>query len=227
MYWFAEVLAHERRAAEIAVLTCRPYRPLPFRAGQRVPIECPYVPQRPRPYSIANAPRADGTLEFHVRAAGPVSSALVGRVKPGDVLRLGRPEGDLRIDPCSRRDLVFVAGGIGLAPAKALIDELIRYNRTRWIHLLRGARRRAGHYDRPNLDRLADRHPWLTIVRATSDEPDEHGRQCSIADLVTRLGPWRHHDFVVCGSAPMVGATMRVLDGFGVPRDRIQIDERP
>ncbi|HEX9998968.1 MAG TPA: flavohemoprotein, partial [Actinoplanes sp.] len=182
-----------------------------------------YLPWRSRPYAIANAPRPDGVLEFHVRAdARPhLSYALVDRLKPGDILGLGRPAGSLTIDPYSRRDLVFVTGGTGLARAKALIDDLVRYNRIRWIHLFRGERRRADFYDRADLDRLAERHPWLTVVRATSEEPDEYGRQAAISDVVLRHGPWPDHDFYVCGSTAMVEATMRGLGRLGVPPARI------
>jgi NAD(P)H-flavin reductase len=217
------VLTHERRGPDVAVFTCHPRRPLPFRAGQHVPIECPYLPWRSGSYAIANAPRPDGVLEFHVRALShaSVSGALVERVKPGDVLGLGRPAGSLTIDPYSRRDLVFVTAGTGLARAKAMIDGLTRYNRMRWIHLFRGERRRADFYDREHVDRLAERHPWLTVVRATSEEPDEYGRQAAISEVVSRHGPWPDHDFYICGPAPMVAATVRGLDRLQVPPARI------
>ena len=222
--WYAEVLAHERRSPDVAVFTCRTDRPLPFRAGQYVTIEPPYRPWRSRPYAIANAPRPDGLLEFHVRACAPagVSQALVGLLRPGDVLRLSAPRGSLALDPHSRRDLVFVTGSTGLAPAKALIDELSRYNRTRWIHLFRGERRCGDFYDREPLDRLAVRHPWLTVVRATSEEPDEHGHRAAIAEVVARHGPWPDHDVYVCGPPPMVETTLSRLIRMGVPAARIQ-----
>jgi NAD(P)H-flavin reductase len=227
--WHAEVLTHERRAPDVAVFTCRPQWPLPFRAGQHVTIECPYLPWRSRAFSMANAPRADGLLEFHIRAPGAdgVADALVNRLKPGDVLGLSEPAGSLTLDPHSRRDIVFVTGGVGLAPAKALIDELSRFNRTRWIHLFRGERLRSGFYDRENVDRLAERHPWLTVVRATSDEPDENGEQACISEIVARYGRWTDHDVYVCGSAAMVAATLRRLERTGVPASRIQCDAYP
>jgi NAD(P)H-flavin reductase len=222
----ARVLTHERRGADVAVFTCRTGAPLPFRAGQHVSIECPYRPWQSRAYAIANAPRPDRVLEFHVRAVGAagVSAALVRRLKPGDLLRLGGPRGTLTLDPLSRRDLVFVTGGTGLAPAKALIDELSRFNRTRWIHLFRGERHVRDFYDRDGVDRLARRHPWLTVVRATSDEPDEHGEQAPISEVVARHGPWPDHDVYVFGSAAMVEATLRRLDLAGVPPARIRSD---
>ena len=222
--WHAQVLTHERRGPDVAVFSCCPGVPLPFHPGQYVTIECPYRPWQSRAYAIANAPRPDRTLEFHVRAGGPagVSSALVHRLKPGDMLRLSEAHGAIALDPFSRRDVVFVAGGTGLAPAKALIEELARVNRTRWIHLFRGERRRADFYDRVSLDQLMRRHPWLTVIRATSEEPDEHGEKATLADVITRHGPWPDHDFYVFGSAPMVGSTLRRLDRLGVDAGRIR-----
>ena len=228
-WWPAEVVRHDRRSPDIAVFRCRTFQPLPFRAGQHVPIECPYLPWRSASYSIANAPRLDRVLEFHVRApAGPlpgpdgsigpadrrVSAALVHRLKLGDTLRLGAPRGSLTLDPYSRRDLVFVTAGTGLAPAKALIEELSRFNRTRWIHLFRGERDDRDFYDRRALDLLAGRHPWLTIVRAKAD----------VADLVTAHGPWPDHDFYVSGPPTTVAEIVRRLESCRVPTARIRYD---
>jgi len=226
-YWHAEVLSHERRGSDIAVFTCRPLQPLRFRAGQYVSIECNYQPRLWRTYSMANAPRADGTLEFHVRAidSGLVSSALVRRLKPGDMLRLAAPMGSMTLDPRSRRDIVCVAAGTGLAPVKALIDELTRYNRNRWVYLFRGVRHRDELYDRADLDALVNRYPWLNVVRAVSDDPGfrggEHGE---VSDVVCRYGPWDQHDFYVSGAAPMVNATLRGLAELRVPEHRIKYD---
>jgi NAD(P)H-flavin reductase len=227
--WHAEVLTHERRGPDVAVFTCRPAAPLSFRPGQHVTIECPYRPWRSHPFAIANAPRPDHVLEFHARApiaaaGSQVASDLVHRLKPGDLIRLGEPRGTLALDPYSRRDVVFVTGGTGLAPAKALIDELIRYNRTRWIHLYRGERRSLDFYDRDHVDRLAMAHPWLSVVRATSAEPDERGAQSTIAEVVSRHGPWPNHDFYVFGSPAMIASTVRRLGRMSVPPTRIHYD---
>jgi len=226
-YWHAEVLTHERRGPDIAVFTCRPLQPLTFRPGQYVSIECRYQPRLWRTYSMANAPRADGTLEFHVKAigAGWVSSALVRRLKVGDMLRLAAPMGSMTLDRRSTRDIVCVAGGTGLAPVKALIDELTRYNRTRWVHLFRGVRNRNEIYDREYLDRLAARYPWFNVVRAVSDDPGCTGcEQGNVSEVVRRFGPWHEHDFYVSGSAPMVNATLRNLAEMQIPSTRIRYD---
>jgi NAD(P)H-flavin reductase/hemoglobin-like flavoprotein len=226
-YWHAEVVSHERRAKDIAVFTVQPMQQLDFRAGQYVSLECPkFQPRLWRTYSLANAPRKDNTLEFHVRAvgAGWVSSALVRRLQVGDMIRVAAPMGSMTLDRRSTRDAVFVAGGTGLAPIKSLLEELTRYNRTRWVHVFFGARNREDLYDLAELNRLAARYPWLSVVPACSDDPTFPGEQGAVSDVVARYGPWNDHDFFVSGSGGMVKSTMRTLAELQVPSIRIKYD---
>ncbi|MCP2342314.1 globin domain-containing protein [Actinomadura rupiterrae] len=90
-WWVAEVVEHERRAPDIAVLTLRPSQPLRFAAGQYITVQTARWPRVWRPYSIANAPRADGMLRLHVRAVpgGWVSGTLVRHTTAGDTVLLG------------------------------------------------------------------------------------------------------------------------------------------
>ncbi len=225
-FWHAEVLSHERRSSDIAVFTCKPMNPLPYLAGQYVSMECKYQPRLWRVYSMANAPRDDGVMEFHVRAigAGWVSSALVRRLRAGDMIRLASPMGTMTLDRKSSRDIVCVAGGTGLAPVKALIQELTRYNRTRWVHLFYGARNRDDLYDLAELNRMAARYPWLSVVPAVSEDPSYPGEQGRISDVVARYGPWAEHEFFVSGSPGMVKSTLRRLAELQVPSIRIKYD---
>jgi len=225
-FWHAEVLSHERRSRDIAVFTCKPMQPLEFRAGQYISLECKYQPRLWRVYSMANAPNSDGTMEFHVRAlgAGWVSSALVRRLKVGDMIRLAAPMGSMTLDRRSTKDIVCVAGGTGLAPIKALIEELTRYNRTRWVHVFFGARDRDDLYDLAELNRLAARYPWLSVVPACSQDPSFVGEQGNVADVMARYGPWAEHDFFVSGSPAMVRSTLRTLAELQVPNVRIKYD---
>lgn len=100
-WWVAEVVEHDLRAPDLAVVTVRPGQPLTHRAGQYVTIQTSRWPRVWRPYSIANAPRADGLLRFHVRAqpAGWVSGALVRYTKVGDTLMLGAADGTMTLEP--------------------------------------------------------------------------------------------------------------------------------
>jgi NAD(P)H-flavin reductase/hemoglobin-like flavoprotein len=229
-FWPAEVLAHERRGrGDVAVFTCRPLSAFTFHAGQYVSLECQYQPRLWRTYSVANAPREDGTLDFHIRAptAGWVSSALVRKLAVGDMIRVGPPMGTMTMDLESGRDVVCIAGGTGLSAIKSLIENVAVTNRTRWVHLFVGAKDRDDLYDLPALRRMAGRFPWLSVVTACSNDTAYDGERGNICDVVERFGPWPDHDFVVCGPHGMVKATLGTLAGMQVPAGRIAFDSAP
>ena len=222
-WWEADVVGHERRTIDVGVLQVRPRTRYDYAAGQSVSLETDLRPKLWRYFSPANAPRPDGLLEIHVKArdGGPVSSALVRRVGVGDVLRLGPPLGHLALDADSDRDLLLVAGGMGLAPLKALIDQVARKGPARRVDLFVGFRTEDQIYDRADLERLEREHPWLTVTLAVSEDKIsglEHG---DIGDVLMRHGPWNSREICVAGPAVMVEDTVSRLIASGVPNRRI------
>ncbi len=243
-FWDAEVVSHQRRTADIAVFRCRPFQPFFYRAGQYTYLESAYRPRLWRPYSIANVPGPDNELEFHVRAvgAGWCSSALVWKLKPGDVVRLGPAQGTMTLDRQSPRDVVCVAGGTGLAPIKAIIEELASFQHNRRVTVFVGVRRRVDLYDIATLRRWEQQLPWLRLVVGVSDEPvNEHTAageslgesgaagpslvRGAIPDLLARYGSWNADvDVFVSGPPGMVRATVDQLTALQVPVSRIKYD---
>jgi NAD(P)H-flavin reductase len=231
--WEAEIVAHERRALDIAVLVLRTDRPYPYRAGQYASIETPYRPRMWRTYSLATAPvDAEGEhhLELHVRAidGGWVSGPLVWRAQTGDRLRLGPPMGELAMDEHSDRDVLAIAGGTGLAPIKSILEDATAWNRTRRVSLFFGVRRTQELYDLAALHRLAMGHRWLRVIPCVSDDLTYSGERGVLADVVTRQAPlpdgWADHDVLLCGSPAMVRGTVRRLRELGIPDARIRFD---
>jgi NAD(P)H-flavin reductase len=222
-WWEADVVGHDRRTIDVAVLQVRPRSRYDYTAGQSISLETDLRPRLWRYYSPANAPRPDGLLELHVKArdGGPVSSALVRRVGVGDVLRLGPPIGHLTLGDEDDRDLLLVAGGLGLAPLKALIDQVVRIGPVRRVDLFAGFRTEDQIYDRADLDRLARENPWLKITYCVSDDKSSPLEQGDVADVVLRNGPWNSREVCVAGPAVMVEDTVARLVRDGVPQRRI------
>ncbi|MEU6073314.1 FAD-binding oxidoreductase [Micromonospora sp. NPDC047074] len=222
----AEVIGHDRPCDTIAILTVRPVRRLPYQPGQAVPVCTPRRPGRWRWLSPANAPRSDGTVELHVRAvaAGRVAHSLVHDVRPGEPLWLGPPRDvGLCLDPSARRDLLLVAGGTGLAPLRALVEQVAAAPDGRRVTLVVGARHFADLHDAVTLDRLQSAHDWLTVVPAFSHDqgakPAEQGDALTVA-----LGHHRpDHDVYVCGPPPMLAGARPRLLAVGVPAERIHL----
>jgi NAD(P)H-flavin reductase/hemoglobin-like flavoprotein len=225
-WWLAEVVAHQRRAEDLAVLIVRPDQPLGYQPGQYVSVQSARWPREWRSYSIANAPRKDGSLTLHVRAVGGglVSTALVQHTVPGDTLLLGPARGSMTLPAEPSRDLLCVAGGTGLAPIKAIAEQAAGAG---WpaVTLLFGARTCEGLYDLRALRRLAAAYPPLELITAVSQEPGPDGRRLELPDLLRERNEWDDREIYVCGPPAMVIRTQAVLAGLGVPPTRIHYDK--
>ncbi|MGH3151372.1 MAG: globin domain-containing protein [Streptosporangiaceae bacterium] len=226
-WWDATVVSHELRTFDIAVIRLAVSEPLPYRPGQTVSVECQKAPRYWRFYSVANAPREDGTLDLHVSMldGGMVSPVLARGISVGARLRLGSAVGVFGLTEQPQRDILMVAGGTGLAPLKAIVEQLADLRDPPRVHLFFGARRAEGLYDLPDLEKMAARWPWLTVTPACSGDPDFEGESGSIADVVTRSGNWSRHDAYVAGPTGMAGTTADRLISVGVPGDRLHIED--
>jgi len=234
-WWLGEIVRHDRRGPDLAVLTIRPGQPLPYLPGQYLGVQVARWPRIWRSYSIANAPRASGLLDLHVRAVpgGMVSNALVQHAQTGDSLLLGPAEGTMTIPEHGPvRDLLCIAGGTGLAPVKALIEGVFAASGAgpaaapapgRKITLFAGARRASALYDMAALSRLAASYPELTVIPVVSDDPDWTGMTGPLPDVISQQADCEDHEVFVSGPGPMVAAVLRVLAGR-VPAERIHYD---
>ena len=227
-WWLAEIVAHEVRSADLAVLTLQPSQPVPYQPGQHVSIQTPRWPRLWRNYSIANAPREDGTLTMHVRAVpgGLVSATLVHRVAAGDTLLLGAPTGSMTANLASQRDILCLAGGTGLAPVKAIIEAVTGApgtGRRREIVLYHGARHASGLYDLPDLQRLAAAYPWLQVVPVVSEEAAPEAIYGTIPRIAA-AATWKNRDIYVSGPDEMIAGTVTELKARGAPGDLIRYD---
>ncbi|MFC5187574.1 globin domain-containing protein [Actinomadura harenae] len=233
-WWVAEVVDHERRAPDIAVLTVRPGEPLRFTAGQHVTVQVARWPRVWRTYSVANAPRPDGLLRLHVRAVpgGWVSNALVRHTGTGDTVLLGPAAGAMTPPADAGRDLLLVAGGTGLAPLRAIVEQAASTGLHRDVHLLLAARTEHDLYDLPELRRLEASCPWLRVTPVLSGASDgespgddvpgdgrPHG--AAVAEALERLGDWSGHEVYLAGPAGMIRATTARLRRLGVPPEQI------
>ncbi len=231
-WWDAEVVSVDRRTVDVSVIRIRPQREYSFRPGQSFSVEVPQRPRLWRYYTPANAPRENGTIDLHVQRVdgGQVSAALMRAVSPGDTLKLGSPVGEkLTLDDADDRDLVMVAGGTGLSPFSALLEQVEQ----RWlaersgpqVRLFHGATHAWNLYERARLQQLAASRPWFEYAEVVSDDPSYPGEKGLVGSAAAASDTWRGRLALVCGGPPMVEHTVGTLTDAGMAREDIRYEE--
>lgn len=225
--WMARVMEHRRISPDTAIVRVQTSRPVPYLAGQYVTVETPQRPRMWRAMSPANAPGPDCVMEFHVHVVpgGWVSRAIVAHAQVGDVWRIGPPMGQMTLDPRSNADLLMVVGGTGLAPARAIIEQLALDGTDRKVALFLGGRTWDDLYDVDAMRRLAQENTWLTVVPVVEEDGRKYGAQTgTLGEVVARYGAWADRQTVIAGSPSMVRSTVSAMLDAGTPFMRIHYD---
>lgn len=144
----------EESADAFSMLLAPVEGPLPaHRTGQYVTIdvELPDGERRPRQYTISSGSSGESfriTVKRVGGAATPpaahVSGWLYANARPGTVLRLSEPRGDLVLDE-SDGPLALISAGIGLTPMVAILEDLARRQPDRPVWLLHADRSHESH----------------------------------------------------------------------------------
>jgi len=119
---------------------------LQFLAGQYIDILL--KDQKPRSFSLANAPHSDDFLELHIRniAGGAFTQHVFNEMKERDILRFKGPQGTFFLREDTDKPIVFVASGTGFAPIKAIIEHALHIGIKRPMHFYWGARKLSDLY---------------------------------------------------------------------------------
>lgn len=219
----------------IAELTFVSAEPLAFRAGQFLQFKIPHENKvLERHYSLATAPSADGKLVFTVRhmpaphsgVPAGVGSGFLCRLQPGDQVEAIGPFGDFLLSEVTERQQVFIGGGAGIAPLRALLQAEKRAPQTRPCTFFYGARngKELCYADEFAADDSVQYVPVLSDAVA-EDWKGRTGFVHTVAEEWLRQQDLANLDVYVCGPPAMLQATMEMLADLGVPRNQIKFDD--
>lgn len=207
------------------VLRTPPTGTLKFRAGQYIDLIGPNGVRRS--YSLANAPRKDGKLKLEIRKVegGQLSRYWFGEAKVNDLLRLEGPLGTFCLRAKPSKNLILLATGTGIAPIKAILEELaasssggaICYEN---IYLYWGGRVQADIYWLPEFAGLP-----LTFIPVLSRAAEWSGRTGYVQDAVIadqiELGL---SSVYACGSESMIHSARETLVKSGLSSKQFYSD---
>lgn len=213
-----EVLEAEPRTATIHELRLAPVGdPLQYLPGEYVLLEDRAGDVPPRSYSIANAPRPDGSISLLVtRAPGGVTSTWVhARLRVGDEVSLSGPYGTFVDDPTAVSPALFLAAGSGLAPVRGLLEAALAAAQRRSLSLIFSARTEGDVIDRERFAAWEAQDPRFRFRRTLTRDPGPPPRG-RIPSLLGELYPdLSGYDVFIAGAAGFVRDCATAVDELG------------
>ncbi|MFD2238498.1 NADH:ubiquinone reductase (Na(+)-transporting) subunit F [Aureimonas populi] len=187
-----------------------------------------------RAYSVASRPADVGKVVLNIRLAVPppavkdaapgiVSSWLFG-LKAGDEVEIAGPYGHFGAQETGK-EMVFIGGGVGMAPLRAMIfDQLERLGTRRPISFWYGARSRMELFYVEEFDALAAAHEnfrWVPALSEPARGDEWTGETGFVHDVAFRAYLKDHPapetcEYYLCGPPLMIEAVYAMLDECGV-----------
>ncbi|MBQ3617461.1 MAG: NADH:ubiquinone reductase (Na(+)-transporting) subunit F [Bacteroidales bacterium] len=206
-----------------------------------------------RAYSMANYPDEGDIITLTVRIATPpfkpkpqvgfqdvpcgIASTYIFSLKPGDVVTMSGPYGDFHPIFDSKREMIWVGGGAGMAPLRAQIMHMLKtlHTRDREMHYFYGARALDEVFFMEDFLALEKEYPNFHFHLAL-DRPDpkadEKGVKYTAGFIAPVMGDTylKAHEapedieYYLCGPPMMAKTDIDLLDSLGVEQNMIHFD---
>lgn len=207
-----------------------------------------------RAYSMANYPAEGDRITLTVRIAttpfkprpevgfqnvptGIASSYIFSR-KPGDKVVMSGPFGDFHPIFDSKKEMIWVGGGAGMAPLRSQIMHMLKtlHTRDREMHYFYGARSLSEAFFLEDFHELEKEYPNFHFHLAL-DRPDPKADEAGVPYTAGFVHEVMYNtylkdheapediEFYMCGPGPMSKAVQVMLDSIGVDRENIMFDD--
>jgi sulfhydrogenase subunit gamma (sulfur reductase) len=176
-------------------------------------------------FCIASSPTRRGYIECSFKTVGRVTQAL-REVNVGDTIGFRGPYGNsFPVEAWDGQNVVFIAGGIGLAPVRSVIwNVLDRRERFGDVTIVHGARSVNDLVYKHELVEWSGR-PGTRVIKTVDpggETDDWHGEVGFVPAVVEKARPSSANAVaVVCGPPIMIKYTLPVLERLGFPPERI------
>ncbi len=203
-----------------------------------------------RAYSMANYPAEGDIIMLNVRIATPpidratgkfldvkpgIASSYIFRLKPGDKVNVSGPFGEFHPIIDSKREMLYIGGGAGMAPLRSHILHLLKTLRItdRKISYWYGARSKNEIFYQEDFRELEKEFPNFSFHIALSEPLPEDNWTGPVGFIhsVILNEYLKFHDepeeieYYMCGPGPMAKAVEKMLDDLGVPREMLMFDD--
>jgi len=170
-------------------------------------------------FCIASSPTRTEYIECSFKQAGKVTNAL-RRLNVGDVIGFRGPYGNyFPLEEMKNKDVLFIAGGIGLAPVRCLIWNVLDLrDQFKNITIIYGARSVSDLVYKRELNEWQNRKDIKTVITVDpgGETPDWKGEIGFVPSIVEKVNPNSNNCIaIVCGPPIMIKYTMPILTKIG------------
>ena len=219
------IVSIEAAAPLVSVVRVRPDDAFDWRAGQFAALRFPDF--EIRNYSISNRP-GEGEIEFHIRDnGGGVGAHVASTASVGDPVEIAGPFGSAYFRRRHGGPLLAIAGGTGLAPMKAIVEDALATGHAGDVHLYFGVRDEPDIYLEQHFIALTRAHLNFRFVTVLAEPGEPTGRRHGLvgaavaADFQLLYG----YQCYVAGPPAMVQACRDALRLKSVPAHDIFADD--
>ncbi|WP_293752006.1 NAD(P)H-flavin reductase [uncultured Paraglaciecola sp.] len=145
-------------------ITLIPETPLNFIAGQYLQVVMGENDKRP--FSIANAPRMDGTIELHIGAepGNQYAGQVLEKMLTDKVVSVEGGSGEAFLSTPNTQATILLAGGTGFSYALSILEQLLSKPLVAPVLLYWGTRTITDMYAFEKLSSIAQQHPLFTFI---------------------------------------------------------------
>jgi NAD(P)H-flavin reductase len=192
-----------------------------YQPGQFLMLSLPHCGEAP--FTFSSSPTCPGSFSLTIRRAG-VLTAAVHTLRPGDVVGVRGPYGrSFPVTEFAGRDLLFVAGGISMAPLHSLLAHCLA-DRQQYgaITVLYGSRQPGEFCFRNELEHWQERGEVRLLLTVDQGDSGWCGRMGLVTALLdeVEINPARQ-TALVCGPGVMIRCVIARLLELGLDSGNI------
>lgn len=216
-----KVIKVEPLAPQIIKLLMQAEHPITYTAGDYIMLG--FTTEDLKPFSIASAPREDGLIECHIRKqADSEWMQKLFASQAGDQLVMQGPKPQMALQ-AAHEAMIFVAGGTGFAPMKAILEESIRQEIKVPISFYWGARVASDLYMHDWMINLTQQHPHIKYIPVISDQVENwQGETGLVHQTMLQQHPsLMHCTIYMCGPWDMTQTAKQDFIAAGAREEKI------